>query len=117
VCPPGLDREEDPLQRICFMMRVRPDRAEEYRRRHADVWPEMRAALQAAGWHNYSLFLAGDGTVVGYLECEDFDAARSAMEAAEVNARWQTEMVPLFDLDGRRPDEAMVPLEEIFHLD
>jgi L-rhamnose mutarotase len=105
------------LQRVCFMLQVRPDRVEEYRRRHADVWPEMRRALQGAGWRNYSLFLAEGGTVIGYLECENFDVARAAMEASEVNGRWQTEMAPLFELAGRRPDEVMAPLPEIFHLD
>jgi L-rhamnose mutarotase len=54
---------------------------------------------------------------VGYLECEDFEAARAAMEATEVNARWQAEMGEFFAaLDGRRPDEGMRPLEEVFHL-
>ena len=36
-------------QRICFQLQVRPDRIAEYRERHAAVWPEMRAALSAAG--------------------------------------------------------------------
>jgi len=67
-------------QRICFLLRVRPEQVAEYRRRHAEVWPEMREALSAAGWRNYSLFLREDGLLVGYLECEDFDAARAAME-------------------------------------
>ena len=104
-------------QRVCFLLQVRPDQVAEYRRRHAEVWPEMRAALSAAGWRNYSLFLREDGLLVGYLECEDFDAARAAMDATEVNARWQAEMQGLFEeLGGRRPDEGMRPLEEVFHL-
>ena len=104
-------------QRVCFLLQVRPDRVGEYRERHRAVWPEMREALSAAGWRNYSLFLREDGLLVGYLECEDFDAARAAMEATAVNARWQAEMQELFDeLDGRRPDEQMRPLEEVFHL-
>jgi|SRR5579875_82421 len=105
------------MQRVCFTLQVRPDRVEEYRRRHAQVWPEMLSALRAAGWHNYSLFLGEGGTIVGYLECEDFDAARAAMEASAVNRQWQAEMAPLFELGGRRPDEAMAPLPEIFHLE
>ncbi|HZA81816.1 MAG TPA: L-rhamnose mutarotase [Actinomycetes bacterium] len=104
-------------QRVCFLLQVRPDRVAEYRRRHAAVWPEMREALSAAGWHNYSLFLRDDGLLVGYLECEDFDAARATMDATEVNARWQAEMQEFFEeLDGQRPDERMRPLEEVFHL-
>jgi L-rhamnose mutarotase len=104
-------------QRVCFLLQVRPDRVAEYRRRHAEVWPEMREALSATGWRNYSLFLREDGLLVGYLECEDFDASRAAMDATEVNARWQAEMQGFFEeLDGRRPDQGMRPLEEVFHL-
>ena len=104
-------------RRVCFLLQVRPDRVDEYRERHRAVWPEMRQALHDAGWRNYSLFLRGDGLLVGYLECEDFAAARAAMDATEVNARWQAEMGDLFeDLGAQRPDERMQPLEEVFHL-
>ncbi|KOX15661.1 L-rhamnose mutarotase [Nocardiopsis sp. NRRL B-16309] len=98
-------------------MKVRRERLEEYKERHAVVWPEMRAALSETGWHNYSLFCTDDGMVVGYLETEDFEAARAAMARTDVNERWQAEMAPFFeDLPGR-PDEGMLPLTEIFHLD
>ncbi|GAA2511861.1 L-rhamnose mutarotase [Streptomyces gobitricini] len=105
------------MQRVCFLLRVRPERLIEYRARHTAVWPEMLAALTASGWHNYSLFLREDGLLVGYLETPDFDAARAAMAATDVNARWQAEMADFFeDLDGRGPDEEMRPLTEVFHL-
>ncbi|OIJ69002.1 L-rhamnose mutarotase [Streptomyces mangrovisoli] len=105
------------MQRVCFLLKVRADRLAEYRERHAAVWPEMLEALGATGWHNYSLFLRDDGLLVGYLETEDFAAAQAAMEATDVNARWQAEMAPFFEsLDGARPDEAMKPLSEVFHL-
>jgi len=104
-------------QRVCFLLQVRPDRVAEYRERHRSVWPEMRDALRAAGWRNYSLFLREDGLLVGYLECEDFAAARAAMDGTAVNERWQAEMRDLFDeLEGQRPDERMRPLVEVFHL-
>jgi L-rhamnose mutarotase len=106
------------MQRICFQLHVRPDGVEEYVKRHEAVWPEMRDALTAAGWHNYSLFMGPGGTVTGYVECEDFERARRAMERTDVNARWQREMAPFFQgLEGNRPDEGMAPLPEIFHLD
>ncbi|MFV2198351.1 L-rhamnose mutarotase [Nocardiopsis sp. LOL_012] len=105
------------MQRICFTLKVKKDRLAEYKEAHAAVWPEMREALSAAGWNNYSLFCTDEGLVIGYLETEDFEAARAAMETADVNARWQAEMAPLFeDMDGRA-DENMAPLAEIFHID
>ncbi|MFF3561788.1 L-rhamnose mutarotase [Streptomyces sp. NPDC002574] len=105
------------MERVCFLLRVRADRLAEYKERHASVWPEMREALSATGWHNYSLFLREDGLLVGYLETEDFAAAQEAMARTDVNARWQAEMGEFFEaLEGDRPDEAMRPLTEIFHL-
>ncbi|MFD7865588.1 L-rhamnose mutarotase [Streptomyces sp. NPDC057682] len=103
------------MQRVCFLLNVRKDRIEEYRARHAAVWPEMLEALSAAGWGNYSLFLREDGLLVGYLETEDFDAAREAMAGTEVNGRWQREMAEFFE-QTEAADEAMVPLSEVFHL-
>jgi L-rhamnose mutarotase len=105
------------MERVCFLLRVRADRLDEYHARHCEVWPEMLDALRQAGWRNYSLFLRGDGLLVGYLECEEFDAARAAMESSEVNARWQAEMAPFFELPGgERPDTGLERLEEVFHL-
>ena len=43
------------MERVCFELRVRADRLDEYRERHRAVWPEMLAALREAGWTNYSL--------------------------------------------------------------
>ena len=104
--------------RVCFLLKVRPDRLEEYRERHRAVWPQMRAALRDAGWRNYSLFLREDGLLVGYLETADFAAAQAAMAATAVNARRQAQMAAYFEgLDGRPPDAGMQPLTEVFHLD
>jgi L-rhamnose mutarotase len=97
---------------------VKPERLDEYRARHRAVWEPMLAALRDAGWRNYSLFLRPDGLLVGYVECDDFAAAQRAMERTEVNARWQAEMAPFFELSaGARPDTAGERLEEIFRLD
>lgn len=105
------------MERVCFLLSVRADRLDEYRARHREVWPEMLDALRQTGWRNYSLFLRGDGLLVGYLECEDFAAARAAMETREVNARWQAGMAPFFELPGEeRPDTGLERLEEVFHL-
>jgi L-rhamnose mutarotase len=98
------------MDRVCWTMRVRPERLEEYKARHREVWPDMLAALRETGWSNYSLFLAGDGLLIGYLETEDFAAAQAAMEGTDVNARWQAEMAEFLVPPLRR-------IEEVFHLD
>jgi len=105
------------MQRICFVLQVKPERLEEYKERHQQVWPEMQAALRETGWGNYSLFLRDDGLLVGYLETEDFERAREGMAGRDVNQRWQRDMGGFFlQSDGAFPDDAMRPLEEVFHL-
>ena len=104
--------------RYCFLLQVRPDRLDEYKERHRQVWPEMLAALRDTGWRNYSLHVREDGLLVGYVECDDLAAAQRAMAGTEVNARWQAEMARYFTgLDGRAPDEGFLVLEEVFHLE
>lgn len=104
-------------RRVCFLLKVRAERLDEYRAAHEEVWPEMLEALSRHGWHNYSLFLRDDGLLIGYVETPDWHAALAGMQDEPINARWQEAMKPFFeDLDGAAADESMRPLEEVFHL-
>ena len=33
------------MERVCWTMHVRPEKLDEYKARHREVWPEMLAAL------------------------------------------------------------------------
>jgi L-rhamnose mutarotase len=101
-------------QRSAFVLRLRPDKIDEYVEAHRNVWPEMRAALREAGIRNYTIFRHGN-EMFGYFESDDFEAAGAYMAAQEVNARWQDAMAAL--LEERVPDAGPPPLEEIFRLD
>ena len=104
------------MHRVCFQLQVKPDRIEEYKAAHAAVWPDMLAALDATGWHNYSLFLRPDGLLIGYFETEDLAASQAGMAATEVNARWQASMAGNFvDLDVPA-DQGFLQLVEVFNL-
>jgi L-rhamnose mutarotase len=105
-------------QRVCFMLQVKPDRLDEYRERHAAVWPSMIEALQRTGWHNYSLFLTPRGDLIGYLETHDFQLAQTKMRGEPVNHLWQAEMRDFFvEANGKDADQLMSPLDEVFHID
>jgi len=104
--------------RVCFLLKVRSEKVEEYKQRHVEVWPEMLRALKKAGWHNYSLFMRQDGILVGYFETSDFEEARIAMRNHPINGQWQAEMSEYFEpMANGGVDESMIPLDEVFHLD
>jgi L-rhamnose mutarotase len=101
-------------QRSAFVLRVRPDRIDEYVAAHAEVWPEMLAALKQAGIRNYSIFRDGN-QVFGYFEGDDLEAASRYLDAQEVCTRWQDAMAGL--LEERVPNAGPPALEQIFRLD
>jgi L-rhamnose mutarotase len=107
------------MKRVGFLLKVKADRLEKYKEYHRNVWPEQLEALRRTGWHNYTLFLRDDGLLIGYVEVPDtFEAALAGAAKEEANLKWQEAMKPYFELlKGNRPDQSMLVLEEIFHLD
>ena len=101
-------------QRSAFVLKVRPEKIDEYIEAHRTVWPKMLDALRAAGIRNYSIFRAGN-EVFGYFESDDLNAAGGFMAMQEVDGRWQDHMAEL--LEVRVPDGGPPPLQEIFRLD
>ena len=99
--------------RACFLLHVRPDKLDDYVAAHQHVWTEMCDALRSAGWRHYSLFLnPDDGLVVGYFEADDTAAAMRAMDALEINTRWQRQMQQYFV----QPDGTAHLLHQYFYL-
>ena len=107
------------MNRIGFILKLREEKIHEYKKHHKKVWPEMIEALKKTGWHNYSLFLRDDGLLFGYFETPGtFNDALDGMSKEEINSKWQSFMAPYFEnLGGLHPDQGMLELEEIFHLD
>lgn len=106
------------MQRIGFRLQLDASRLDDYVKHHKDVWPEMQAALTETGWHNYTLFLdRSDASLFGYFETPDLQAALDGMAKKEVNDRWQAMMSEFFvSLNGSRPDEGFLRLEDVFYL-
>lgn len=106
------------MQRVCFELRVKAERIPEYIDRHRAIWPEMAAALKAAGWNNYSLFLRPDGLLIGYFETSSLRESEAKIAATDVNARWQSEMRDFFvDEPDRLTTAGLSTLTEVLHLE
>jgi L-rhamnose mutarotase len=101
-------------QRTAFVLRVRPDKIEEYVAAHRAVWPEMLDALRAAGIRNYTIYRDGN-RMFGYFEADDLAAAERYLAGQEASARWQDAMAEL--LEQRVPDGGPPALDEVFRLD
>ena len=103
--------------RVCFRLKVRPELLDEYRSRHATVWPEMLREIEASGRRNYSLFLADDGELVGYFETDDIEASERYLAESPVAPRWEADMARFFVALEGRADQASERLTEVFNLE
>lgn len=96
-----------------FVLHVREGRTEEYRRRHAEIWPEMAAALKAAGIVHYDIFLDEQGRRVFGHQLRLTPPDANAPEDAVIR-RWREYMADVLEMDGDRPRRT--PIEHVFHL-
>ena len=107
------------MQRHGSIIRLRPEHEAEYRRLHAEVWPEVLAQIERSGIRNYSIFLH-DGMLFSYFEYvgDDFEGDMARMAADPETQRWWDWMMPMQEpLADRAEGEWWASMEEVFHLD
>jgi L-rhamnose mutarotase len=107
------------VKRFGQIIGVRADRLEEYKKYHADVWPEVLDMIQECNIQNYSIFYK-DGQLFAYFEYvgDDFDADMAKMAADPKTQEWWDIMMPMQEpLATRAEGEWWVNMEEVFHMD
>jgi L-rhamnose mutarotase len=99
-----------------WVLEVRPGYEEAYKQRHDEIWPEMLAALRAAGIRNYNIFRHGL-TLFGYFETDDLAAAQAALAIDPVNARWGASMAGMMKIEVDPATGFPFLLPRQFHMD
>ena len=102
------------MKRACFGLRLYPGTEAEYDRRHAEIWPELKAAIREAGIQNLSAFRRGT-EVWCYAECHpDARTAFARLGATKVNANWDDSFRPII-AELTAADGERIWFQEIFH--
>jgi L-rhamnose mutarotase len=103
------------MEKYAFKMMLNPGMAEEYKRRHHEIWPELIALLKEAGVSDYSIHLDRETNILfGVLWRRD-DHRMAELPLHPVMRRWWAHMA---DIMAVKPDNEpiAVPLETVFHL-
>lgn len=107
------------MRRYGMVIRVKLEKLEEYRKYHADVWPEVLNMIRQCNIHNYSIYHK-DGWLFSYFEYHgnDFQADMEKMAADKKTQEWWAIMKPMqMPLDSRKEGEWWADMEEVFHSD
>ena len=102
-------------ERIAFRMHVHPGKIAEYKRRHDELWPEMKDALHAAGVADYSIWWDPETNDLFATLVRADDHTMDQLPDTDANQRWWTFMQDVMDYnpDGR---PTQVSLQQVFHL-
>ncbi|MCF7803733.1 MAG: L-rhamnose mutarotase [Candidatus Marinimicrobia bacterium] len=104
------------MQRQAFKMKLKSGCKEEYEKRHAAIWPELKQLLKDAGISDYSIFLDEETNILFAVQKVSGDQGSQDLGETEVVQKWWDFMADIMETN---PDNSpvTVPLEEVFHMD
>ncbi|MCE5240968.1 L-rhamnose mutarotase [bacterium] len=101
------------------VIRVRPEKLEEYRRLHAAVWPGVLRMIGECNIRNYTIYYH-DGLLFSTFEYvgDDYEADMARMAADPETQRWWAACRPCQEpLPTRAEGEWWAEMEAVFHTD
>ncbi len=107
------------MKRYGQIIRIKPEKLEEYKKYHAEIWPEIVDMIRQCDIRNYSIFHQ-DGFLFTYFEYvgHDFEADMAKMAADPRTQDWWDIMMPMQEpLNTRAEGEWWATMEEVFHTD
>ena len=107
------------MQRMAWMIELKPDKVALYKELHNAVWPEVLDKIHECGIRNYSIFLREPENILfgiyDYVGI-NHDTDMEKMAADPQTREWWKLTEPCqAPLKSREKDEWWVPLEQVFH--
>ena len=109
------------MQRYGSVIGLNAEAIAEYKRIHADVWPDVLAQIARSNIRNYSIFLKEpENLLFSYFEYHgtDYAADMAAMAADRRTQEWWDVCMPMqVPLETRKDGEWWASMPEVFHVD
>jgi L-rhamnose mutarotase len=103
------------MERYAWKAIVHDGKLIEYKKRHDEIWPEMKALLKSAGICNYSIWNVGN-ELFGYYECEKgTDYAAKVQSESPIVDRWNEYMKDVMTMEMDTETGAQPQLKEMFY--
>lgn len=104
------------MEKIAFVMQLKPGFEAEYKKRHDEIWPELSTELKAAGVSDYSIFLHPETLQLFAVLKRSDDHSMDRLPSTAIVKRWWSFMADIMDT---HPDNSPVeiPLTNVFHLE
>jgi len=102
--------------RKAFKMKLKPGYEEEYKKRHDEIWPELKDALTNVGIYDYAIFLDEETNTLFAVHKLKEKHTSELLPELSIMKKWWDYMSDIMEV---KPDNSPVamPLEEVFYLE
>jgi len=104
------------MEKIAFVMQLKPGFEAEYQRRHDEIWPELVTQLRAAGIADYSIFLHPQTLQLFGVLKRSADHRMDELPQTAVMQKWWRHMADIMETEADKSPKS-IPLTQVFHLD
>lgn len=104
------------MKRLAFKMQLNPGQKEEYKKRHNELWPELKTMLKKAGVNEYSIFLDEETNILFAFQKLSNEGSSQDLKQTEIVKKWWEFMADIMETN---PDNSPVSkeLEEVFYME
>jgi len=103
------------MQRLAFKMQLRNGNEDEYKKRHEEIWEDLKLLLKQVGIEDYSIFLDEQtNTLFGVLKSSNPQLLEVLPQQALMK-KWWRYMKDIMECN-KDNSPVTVPLKEVFYL-
>ena len=103
------------MEQIGFRMQLNTGQADEYRRRHDEIWPELVSLLKQAGVSDYSIYFHEDTNSLFAVLRRTADHSMDDLPLEPVMQKWWAHMADIMASDENN-EPVVEPLERVFYM-
>ncbi|MBC8053429.1 MAG: L-rhamnose mutarotase [Sphingobacteriaceae bacterium] len=102
--------------KLAFKMKLKPGFKDEYKKRHDEIWPELKTLLENNGISDYTIFLDEETNILFAVQQQDGNQSSQDLGQTAIVQKWWAYMADIMETN---PDNSPVskPLAEVFHMD
>ena len=104
------------MKRYAFKMKLKPGYKEEYKKRHDQIWPELKQLLADSGIRDYSIFFDEESHTLFATQKVEGDQGSQDLGKTEIVQKWWAYMADIMETNSDN-SPVSIPLEEVFYLE
>ncbi len=103
------------MNRKAFKMHLNPGMKEEYKKRHDDIWPELKKLLKDTGISEYSIFLDEETNILFAFQKVSGESGSQDLEQTGIVQKWWKYMADIMETNSDN-SPVTTELEEVFYM-